>query len=114
MPKKEIILENVQNLRSLYTLEPDPDRAEIWVGKSYGARFNLTKEVGKVLNKKQTTVTLYLRGKQRGQSKLMDDFISALGQPAIVSESIRSVKPKISTWVVSEIADNPDQITQSK
>lgn len=107
MPKKETILENVQNLTAKsWALDPDPDNGEVWTGKGYGASFELIKDDGSIFGKDITGLTLSLRGKIAGKDKLMKEFTDALGKPTMVMPARRFRNPQLLSWNIGETTES--------
>ena len=125
MPSPEQIKERVANLEShSWALElSDSFEAIIkpeqrWVGKQYGASFELTRTEGLELcfrgftpNIVTEALDLILKGKRKGKQRLLEEFISVLGEPLELSPAVRHPRLICATWDAIEITQTltPEQ-----
>ena len=107
MPDTQEILNRARGLEPhVWAQEEEPEGDEVWRGRAYGARFELTRPGGRVLSDQPDTdsLMLTLRGALPGQERLQKEFWVALGTPSIITSSKRFRNPRILIWNDARLA----------
>ncbi len=101
MPERAEIIQKARALEShCWAQEETLKDGQVWSGRQYGARFELTRPAGVVLEDQGDVdfLLLAVRGRTRGQERLVSDFQEVLGVPHLASPSRRFSNPRTLIW----------------
>ena len=84
-----------------------------WVGKQYGASFELTRTEGLILNCRgfmpdveTESFDLILKGKAKGKQRLFEEFMAVLGDPLEISPATRFPRSLCAIWDAEYVLKN--------
>ncbi|MCL4367480.1 hypothetical protein M1563_04915 [Patescibacteria group bacterium] len=112
MPDRQEISQHLQNLPTISGYQLDIQDAEIWEQSEAGAHFKVTKvRYPDLPQHDDRYFCLSLSGYKEDQTKVLNDFIAALGPPTLPPEYI---KPLAITTVIWNVLSAYAHIKQNR
>lgn len=96
MPSPDVIREKIHTLKSYdYTLGQKPQQDEVWSGQEYNVRFELTVDKAEG---ETWTLDLFVEDDIRGRERLLEDFVTVLGEPSLVFPDTLVRDALVASW----------------